>query len=103
MPRVKGHHVEGKRDDNQSEIVGWYLQLGCSVVDLGDIGNGCPDLLIGCAGIDGLAEVKVPGEDLRSNQVLWNAKWRGGRPWKVSTQSDVIDHVAWLRKRACKL
>lgn len=103
MPRVRGRHIEGKRDENQSPIVGWYEQLGCSVQDLGDIGHGCPDLLIGCAGIDGFAEVKVPGEDLRSSQVTFNAKWRGGRPWKVSTQTDVIDHVAWLRKRARRI
>jgi hypothetical protein len=100
MPRVGGRHIEGKRDANQSPVIGWYQQLGCSVVDLGDVGRGCPDLLIGCAGEDGLAEVKVEGEELRPSQVTFNDKWRGRRPWKVSTMNDVIEHVAFLRKRA---
>ena len=100
MPRVRGRHVEGRRDENQPDVVGWYKQLGCSVVDLGDVGNGCPDLLIGCAGETGLAEVKVEGEELRPTQVRFNAEWRGRKPWTVRTMQDVVDHVANLRKRA---
>lgn len=100
MPRVKGGHVNCRRDGNQPEVVSWYLQQGCSVLDLSDIGGGCPDLLIGCAGVDGFAEVKMPGEDLRPNQVTFNRDWRGQQPWKVTTMQDVIGHVAYLRKRA---
>lgn len=100
MPRVKGRHVDCARDKNHAEVVGWYKQAGCSVLDLADIGGGCPDLLIGCAGVEGFAEVKQEGEGLRPNQETFHRDWRGGKPWTVSTLSNVIEHITWLRKRA---
>lgn len=100
MPRVRGKFIEAPRDANQSKIVGWYESLGCSVVDLGAVGGGCPDLLIGATGIDALSEVKMPGEELRLSQRAFNERWRGGRPWKVETMDDVIAHVAEMRRRA---
>jgi hypothetical protein len=103
MPRVRGRLIEGKRDANQSPLTGWYEALGCIVVDLGDVGSGVPDLMVGCAGVTGLAEVKVPGEDLRPSQITFNDRWRGSAPWKISTQDDVIAHVAFMRKQARKL
>jgi hypothetical protein len=103
MPRVKGHWHEGTRDANQPEVIVWYEQLGCSVVDLGAMGGGLPDLLIGCAGVTDLSEVKMPGGELRKSQETFNAKWRGSRAWKVSTIADVVTHVADMRRRARKL
>lgn len=35
-----------KRDDNHAEVVKALRQAGCFVVDLADVGNGCPDLLV---------------------------------------------------------
>lgn len=98
MPRVKGRLVEAPRDANQPDLVADYEAPGCTVVDLGSIGGGVSDLLIGCAGITDLAEVKMPGEDLRKNQVEFNGRWRGSKPWKVDKREDVIAHVADRRR-----
>lgn len=100
MPRVRGKLIEAKRDGNHAAVVGWYEQLGCSVIDLSTLGGGISDLLIGAAGLTDLAEVKLLGKDLRPNQVTFNDRWRGSRPWKVQTLDDVQAHVSDMRRRA---
>lgn len=100
MPRVRGRLIEAPRDANQSAIMQRYRDFGCSVEDLGMVGGGIPDLLIGCAGVTDVAEVKVPGEDLRASQRVFNDRWRGSRPWKIETFEDVEAHVRDMRRRA---
>jgi hypothetical protein len=77
-----------------------YRDLGCSVEDLGAVGGGIPDLLVGCAGVTDIAEVKMPGEPLRASQETFNARWRGSRPWKVESVDEVEAHVMDMRRRA---
>jgi len=104
MPRGKsGKPISCRRDGNHDQVARWYEQTGCSVVDLSQVGGGCSDLLIGCAGVTDLSEVKMPGEELRPDQKTFNTKWRGSRPWKVSKLDDVLEHVADLRRRARRL
>lgn len=67
----------GKRDNAHTDIVHALRSAGCSVVDLGDVGNGCPDLLVGCRGLERLMEVKSPGETLNWQQSQFHASWRG--------------------------
>jgi hypothetical protein len=100
MPRVKGRLIEGARDANQSAIMQRYRDYGCSVEDLGAVGGGIPDLLVGCAGVTDLCEVKMPGADLRPSQRTFNDRWRGSRPWKIETNEDVDAHVMDMRRRA---
>ncbi len=61
---------------------------------------GHPDLLIGCAGVTGLAEVKSEDGTLTPAQQTFLQAWRGGEVVIVRTQDDVINHVSKLRKRA---
>jgi hypothetical protein len=103
MPRVKGRLIEAPRDGNQAAIMQRYRDFGCSVEDLGMVGGGLPDLLIGCAGVSDLTEVKMPGEDLRASQRTFNARWRGSRPWLVASFEDVEAHVIDMRKRARRI
>lgn len=77
-----------------------YRDFGCSVEDLGAVGGGIPDLLIGCAGVTDLVEVKMPGELLRPSQQAFNGRWRGSCPRKVETFEDVEAHVHDMRRRA---
>lgn len=100
MPRVKGRFLEAPRDANQSAIMQRYREFGCSAEDLGAVGGGIPDLLVGCAGVTDIAEVKMPGQELRASQETFNARWRGSRPWKIETLDDVEAHVADMRRRA---
>ena len=47
-----------KTDANQQDIVDDLRKLGCTVVDLSSVGQGCPDLLVGIRGFTILMEVK---------------------------------------------
>lgn len=100
MPRVRGRLIEAPRDANQAAIMQRYRDFGCSVEDLGMVGGGLPDLLVGCAGITDLAEVKMPGEELRPSQRTFNDRWRGSRAWKAESLDDVEAHVMDMRRRA---
>lgn len=66
-------------DRNHAEIVQALRQLGCSVQSLARLGDGCPDLLVGCRGHNFLVEVKAPTkrERLTPDQQDWKATWRG--------------------------
>jgi Holliday junction resolvase len=69
-------------DRNHPEIVNAFQGRGCSVQTLGQVGDGCPDLLVGVAGMNLLVEVKsypagtVKG-DLSEDQAAWHSAWRG--------------------------
>ena len=72
----------GKADDNQDGIVSGLRKAGCSVQILISVGGGCPDLLVGRAGVNYLLEVKDENKPpsqrkLTPDQVTWHEKWRG--------------------------
>lgn len=47
-----------KVDSNQAQIVDALRAIGCTVLSLAPLGNGCPDLLVGIFGRNLLLEVK---------------------------------------------
>ena len=65
------HH--GRRDNNHAEIRDGLRECGYFVIDLADVGNGVPDLLVisSCAMM--LMEVKRPGENLTEMERLFHA------------------------------
>lgn len=72
----------GKVDRNHAEIVRALRDYGASVQTLAEIGEGCPDLLVGCGGDNFLMEVKdglaKPSEQkLNECQKQWHSSWRG--------------------------
>lgn len=76
----RGH--SGKTDDNHGDVVKALLAVGCSVQSLGSVGCGCPDLLVGLAGVNILVEVKdgtnIPSrQKLNDEQRKWFAFWKG--------------------------
>jgi len=69
-------------DRNQAEIVDALRRVGCSVQSLAAVGSGCPDLLVGKAGINYLLEVKdhekaPSARVLTRDQREWHASWNG--------------------------
>lgn len=72
-----GYRGRGRRDGNHSAVVTALLRSGCTVLDLGDVGEGCPDLLVGLQGMNFLIEVKMPNGKLTPDQVGWAKVWRG--------------------------
>lgn len=86
-----------RRDRNHSEIVACFRKLGWSVLDLAQLGGGCPDLLVGFGKRNILVEVKdgeaVPSKrELTPDQVkFWNT-WRGEKRL-VESIEDVLSVV----------
>lgn len=90
----------GRRDANHQAVVAQYRALGCSWADTADLGLGLPDGWVGCAGVTDPVEVKSDGGALTSRQETFIAAWRGSHPRIVRGESDVIEHVADMRRRA---
>lgn len=79
-------------DDNQKEIDAALRSVGATVLCLGDVGNGCPDRLIGFRGENILLETKnkTTGKSLsraikdrgqlNDGQVKFHESWRGRKP-----------------------
>lgn len=88
----------GRTDANHGEIIKCFEDLGCTVVDLSQVGSGMLDLLIGLVGVDCIVEVKTQEGKLRGCQETFIAKWRGRNPAVVRTQQDCIDLVQRIRK-----
>jgi hypothetical protein len=66
-----------KIDKGQQEIVEALRKAGASVTSLAEVGDGCPDLLVGFAGRNYLIEVKGPGATFTPKQKRWHAAWGG--------------------------
>jgi hypothetical protein len=83
-------------DQNQAEIVQAMRDLGASVVDLHEVGKGCPDLLVGYRGFTVLIEIKMPGEKRNKRQLDWFALWRGGSAVVIETAAQAVDYLMEL-------
>ena len=66
-----------KIDTVQPDIVEALEKIGATVQSLGQVGSGCPDLLVGYRGTKILLEVKTGNEPLTVGQVAWHGKWAG--------------------------
>lgn len=69
-------------DDNQRLLVELWRRMGASVLILSDVGNGCPDVLVGYNGLNALVEIKdgskVPSKQkLTSLEADFHDSWRG--------------------------
>jgi hypothetical protein len=80
---LRGGRMRAARiDANQPEIVAALRKAGCTVQHLHGVGKGCPDLLIGRAGVNYLLEIKDGGkaasdQRLTADQVVWHREWGG--------------------------
>jgi len=94
-----------KRDGNHGEIVAAFRGLGCTVFETDRVGEGFPDLVVGCMGINHLVEVKNPGtrygrKGLNGGQSAFNAEWRGGKVQIVVGPMEAAAVVFNWRRRA---
>lgn len=69
-----------RRDRNHPEIVKALRDAGCKVLDLGAVGNGCPDLLVKRGGRIGFLEIKdgkqpPSARGLTLDQVDFHRQW----------------------------
>jgi hypothetical protein len=91
--------AQGRRDSTHADIVRWYEQAYCNVIDLSHVGGGCPDILIAlnrqcCV----LREIKSDMGSLEASQKTFQATWRGPKIEIVRTQADVLNDVLQLRQ-----
>lgn len=71
-----------KKDRNHPEIVKALRGAGCKVLDLGAVGNGCPDLLVNRGPETRFLEVKdgkkpPSARKLTPDQVEFHREWEG--------------------------
>ena len=69
-------------DGNHAELVEALRQAGCTVQSLAALGDGVPDLLVGCGGRNLLVEVKNGARSpsrrrLTGDEQTWHAAWAG--------------------------
>lgn len=79
-----------RKDKNQGELVTALEKLGCTVMDLSAVGEGCPDIVVGYRGMNYLAEIKQPKKQLSLGQRANAMWWRGGRVYTLRTVQDCI-------------
>lgn len=92
-----------RTDGNHREIADIARALGCSVLDLSRVGNGCPDLLIGAYmghRVNWLVEVKDSTKPpskrvLTPDQKVFHETWRG----QVCVVTCVDDLLALIKQK----
>lgn len=67
----------GKVDNNHAEIVEALRGIGASVVSLANLGNGCPDILVGWKGNNILFEIKSGRGGLTADEMKFMEDWEG--------------------------
>jgi hypothetical protein len=95
--------AQGRPDANHADVVKWYQDCFCSVVDTHKLGFGFPDLVIGCAGLTELAEIKTEDGELLPSQRTFVKSWRGSKVTVIRTQDDVIAHVQRMRAKQARI
>ena len=94
-----------KVDANQNRIIDALRYAGATVQSLGQVGGGCPDLLVGYKRANILMEVKdgdkVPSaRTLRESQMTWWSEWSGARPFLVESVDDALQVLKKIRENA---
>lgn len=90
----RGH--KGRVDANHMEIMAALRTVGCTVQSLASVGEGCPDLLVGCNGQNVLLEVKGVKGAKTPEQWSWHADWQG----RVRIVRSAKEAIAVVRQEA---
>lgn len=84
-------------DANQAEIVADIRAIGAFVQHLHEVGDGCPDILVGwcrwgAKGRNYLFEIKTESGKLNAEQVKWHARWiaAGGQIDVIRTSEEAF-------------
>jgi len=84
-----------RTDANQSDIIKALKKVGASVVDLSEVGHGCPDLAIGFRKKNYFFEVKTEKGKLNNLQGLWHKYWNG-QVAVVNSPENAVDTLLLL-------
>lgn len=85
-------------DANQPEIVAALRAAGATVQHLHEVGQGCPDILVGFRLKNYVFEIKNPDLvwDVTPAQVIWIRDWRG-RVNVIETAEDALRIMGVLK------
>ena len=83
-----------RTDANHKQIVAAFRKMGCTVLDLSRVGQGCPDILVGKHGVNVLVEIKdgdkpPSARRLTDDESKFHESWKG----RVVTVFDVEDSM----------
>ena len=90
-----------RSDLNQGEIVMALRAIGCTVRDLSQVGQGCPDILCGIHGINILLEIKGKRGKLTAEQVIFHKAW-AGQLEVVRSIDEAVEAVNKAVRRMCR-
>lgn len=97
-----------RSDDNQKAIDKALRSIGATVLCLGNVGNGCPDRLVGFRGENHLLETKnkTTGKSmsraikdrgqLNDGQVKFHESWQGRKPVIVFDVDEALKAIGAL-------
>jgi Holliday junction resolvase len=93
-----------RTDSNHQQTVKAFRDLGCTVLDLSRVGQGCPDLLVGKHGDNILVEIKDGAKcasrtKLTADECGFHQTWKG-RVAIVKNLDDVLDVVKILSTKS---
>ena len=88
-----------RRDKSHDPIVKRLRDLGCSVLDTSQVGNGAPDMVVGLLGRNYLIEAKSYGKPLSDGQLEWHQAWLGHPPTVIWTPEQCEAWVKTTRQR----
>lgn len=80
----------GRRDATHRDIVQTLKDVGASVFDAADMGNGFPDLVVGFRGRTFLLEAKTAKGKLKPSQERFAQGWRGEPFVVVRSPADAL-------------
>lgn len=80
-------------DANQKEVVKALREAGAFVFHLHEVGQGCPDLLVGINNQTYLVEVKMPNGKFTDAQVKFMKEWTGSPVIRITSAEEAIAFV----------
>ena len=91
--------VRARKDSNHTEVVTAFRDLGATVLDTAQLGNGAPDIIVGMSGQTVSIEIKdgakpPSARKLTPDEVKFHDEWKG---WIEIVYS--IDDVVNIVKR----
>ena len=80
-------------DQNQKDVVKALRDSGAYVFHLHEVGQGCPDLLVGINNQTYLVEVKMPKGKFTDAQIKFMAEWTGSPVIRINSAEEAIAFV----------
>ncbi len=82
-------HRRNRVDGNQAVVIAALRKIGARILNLSQVGGGCPDLLVAFRGRNILLEIKLPGKDESKEQIEFRKHW-GGEVYTARSAEEAV-------------